>query len=82
MKAKGITIERDSKGVPAFVRIDLRRYGEELKDFFINKEISLSDKTKNPALTGIAPRGCITLDEFAEQVKENVHLFCMENDIH
>ena len=34
MPASGITIARKTQGQAQYVRIDLRKYGEQLKDFF------------------------------------------------
>jgi hypothetical protein len=34
MQTTGITIERNSRGEPTYARIDLKRYGSRLQDFF------------------------------------------------
>ena len=48
MDATGITIEHNAKGIPTFARIDLKRYGEDLKDFFISKGVSVEKSPYNP----------------------------------
>ena len=39
----GITIEKDYKGRPRYARIDLRKYADDLKDFFKDKGIVIED---------------------------------------
>ena len=41
MNTTGITIKHNAEGIPTFAHIDLRKYGEELKNFFITKGISV-----------------------------------------
>lgn len=41
----GITIEKDLRGNARYARIDLRKYGAELKEFFKEKGIEI-DKVK------------------------------------
>ena len=43
MQTTGIFIEHNAQGVPTFARIDLTKYGAELKDFFSEKGISVED---------------------------------------
>ena len=43
----GITIERNASGIPHYARIDLLKYGAELKDFFASKEIELEKSPYN-----------------------------------
>lgn len=38
----GITIEKDSKGKAKYMRIDLRKYGQRLREFI--KEVGLEDE--------------------------------------
>jgi hypothetical protein len=59
MEAAGIYIEHNAKGAPTFARIDLKRYGAELKDFFSSKGI-FEYVNSNPGL-----------DEAMEDVKNN-----------
>ena len=47
METAGIKIECNAKGIPTFAHIDLRRYGEELKDFFISKGFSVEHSIYN-----------------------------------
>jgi len=48
MQTAGIFIEHNTKGVPTFARIDLKKYGVELKDFFSKKGISVEKSSYNP----------------------------------
>jgi hypothetical protein len=48
MKTAGITIERDARGVTAFVRIDLKRHGDKLKDFFASNQVELEESPYDP----------------------------------
>jgi hypothetical protein len=48
MKTSGITFERDTRGVPAFVRIDLKKHGDKLKDFFASNQIELDESPYDP----------------------------------
>ena len=50
MQTKGIFIEHNAKGVPTFARIDLKKYGTELKEFLSAKGISFetpNDETES-----------------------------------
>ena len=48
MDATGITIKRNANGIPTFARIDLKKYGNELKDFFSSKGISVEKSEYDP----------------------------------
>ena len=48
MDTKGIIIDHNSKGFPVFAHIDLRKYGEELKGFFLSKGISVEKSPYDP----------------------------------
>ncbi|MDR0699649.1 MAG: hypothetical protein LBG28_10605 [Tannerella sp.] len=48
MKTTGITIERNASGVPTFARIDLRKYGSQLKDFFAANSVELDESPYDP----------------------------------
>ena len=48
MQTAGIFIEHNTKGVPTFARIDLKKYGAELKEFFFAKGISVEESPYNP----------------------------------
>jgi hypothetical protein len=45
MKYSGITIDRDANGVPLVAHIDMRKYGNELKEFFMSKGIVFEDSS-------------------------------------
>jgi len=48
MNTPGITIEHNTRGIPVFARIDLKKYGNELKDFFISKGVSVNESPYKP----------------------------------
>jgi hypothetical protein len=48
MKTAGITIERNARGIPAYVRIDLQKYGSQLKDFFTSNHVELDESPYDP----------------------------------
>ncbi|MCL2649962.1 MAG: hypothetical protein FWD60_02910 [Candidatus Azobacteroides sp.] len=48
MQATGIFIEHNANGTPTFARIDLNKYGSELKEFFSAKGISVEKSCYNP----------------------------------
>jgi hypothetical protein len=43
----GIIIDKDDAGVPAVAHIDLKKYGNELRDFFASKGIIVEEKEPN-----------------------------------
>ena len=47
-QAAGIYVEHNAKGIPTFVRIDLKKYGGELKEFFSTKGITVEKSTYDP----------------------------------
>jgi hypothetical protein len=46
--ASGIVIERNLQGTPIFAHIDLRKYGNELKDFLSSKGVTTEESPYNP----------------------------------
>jgi hypothetical protein len=44
----GIQIEHNAKGIPVFARIDLKKYGVELHDFFSSKGIKIEESLYDP----------------------------------
>ena len=48
MQPTGIIIEHNANGIPTFARIDLKKYGAELKEFFSEKGISVEKSPYNP----------------------------------
>jgi hypothetical protein len=50
MQTTGINIEHNANGIPTFARIDLNKYGAELKDFFTAKGISIDETYNDPKL--------------------------------
>ena len=74
----GITVERTLKGIPTYVRIDLRKNPEfvpilEERGIEINKK---KVSSRNPAITGIPPRGYVTLEDFREQGLQMINELC------
>ena len=67
----GITIDRDAKGVPVVAHIDLRKYGNEMKEFFSSKGIvfedSLSDSEDDLYFT---PEMLAEIDQSLQQAME------------
>ena len=47
-QATGIIIEYNAKGAPTFARIDLKKYGNKLKDFFASEGVSIEKSPYNP----------------------------------
>ena len=82
-QATGITVERSTTGIPQFVRIDLRKHAYFIP-FLEEKGIEIKakkDNSKNPAITGIPPKGYMTIDDFFKQAENDVIKYCDENDI-
>jgi hypothetical protein len=48
MQSTGIYIEHNAKGAPIYARIDLKKYGEKLKDFFSAEGISVEESLYDP----------------------------------
>jgi ribosomal protein S12 len=48
MNTTGIIIQRNESGIATFARIDLKKYGNELKDFFKSKGISVEKQEYDP----------------------------------
>jgi len=46
------------------------------------KNSVIKNKSKNPAVTGIPPRGYVTLEQFAEEAKKIINDYCDTHDIH
>jgi hypothetical protein len=79
----GITVEHTLKGHPQFVRIDLRKHADFIP-MLKEKGIELvprKNSSKNPALTGIPPRGYITIEQYFEEVENDIIEYCNTHDI-
>jgi hypothetical protein len=73
MEAQGIFIENNAKGVPTFARIDLRKYGSELKDFFSSKGIVIEKSPYDPEFVA-------KIRQSEQQIKEgNFHRLDLDN---
>ena len=46
-QAAGIIIEHNAKGAPTFAHIDLKRYGDKLKDFFASEGVYIEKTLYN-----------------------------------
>jgi hypothetical protein len=63
----GITIEKDTRGKARYARIDLRKFGKDLQEFFDNKGITIDEvkfttkmkRSINEAKTGQTKEGNI-----------------------
>jgi len=68
----GIMKDNSTELYPTFVRINMKKHSDyipKLKD----TELEFSSKKnnlKNPAVTGVPPRGYVTLEQFAEDTKK------------
>jgi hypothetical protein len=48
MATQGILIENNAKGIPTYARIDLKKYGGELKEFFSSKGVVIEKSPYDP----------------------------------
>jgi hypothetical protein len=48
MHTAGIFIEHNAQGIPTFARIDLKKYGNKLKDFFASEGVFVEESSYNP----------------------------------
>jgi hypothetical protein len=68
---EGIFIERNTQGIPRFVRIDLKKYGKRLMPFFkeigVDKELSTYEKDDDSFFT---PEMFAKIDESLKQAAE------------
>ena len=60
--ARGIIIEHNTTGIPVFAHIDLRKYGDKLKDFFASEGVSVEKSPYNPKFVA-------KIKESEEQIK-------------
>ncbi|MDR0547137.1 MAG: hypothetical protein LBG77_06095 [Dysgonamonadaceae bacterium] len=81
--ATGITIERTYTGIPTFARINLRKHPDFIP-LLEEKGIQIEKKkvSKNPAITGVLPRGYVTLEQFEEDTINIINDYCRTHDIH
>ena len=82
-RVTGITVERTLKGYPQFVRIDLRK-NTDFIHILEEKGVELSprkDNSKNPAVTGIPPRGYVTIEQYFEEAENDIIEYCKTHDI-
>jgi hypothetical protein len=70
----GIYFERPVLGKPNYVRIDMNRYGEELKPFF--EKIGFDVVATQPI-----PKGCVTVEEFTNNVLAKLKKYYDDNGL-
>jgi hypothetical protein len=69
----GIQIEHNAKGMPAFARIDLKKYGIELHEFFSSKGIEIGESPYDPEFVAKIRRS-------EQQIEEgNFHRLDLDN---
>ena len=66
-RVPGIQIEKDSKGVPAYARIDLKKHGEALKPFLDEVGANEKDEFDIAFENGLSP------EEFKSEMKIFIH---------
>ncbi|GHV21123.1 hypothetical protein FACS189428_1080 [Clostridia bacterium] len=47
-QAAGIYIERNANGIPQYARIDIKKYGDQLKDFFNKNNVKVEESLYDP----------------------------------
>ena len=82
--ATGITFTKDYKGIPSKVTIDLKKYGDQLMDFFrsvgvedkveqaLYKPNAKTNKVIRDAEKGIGVVECKNIDELFDLVDKNI----------
>ena len=80
----GIQIEQTRQGIPVYGRVDFRKHPDMLSIFEKKgaevKQKSI-DPSKNPAITGVPPRGYVTLEEFRCETKKMIDDYCGTNGV-
>jgi len=79
--AVGLTIQRSSKGLPLSGSVNFREYPEMLPIFEEKEKERKKRDPKNPAVSGILPRGYITVEQFASDAKKLIEEYCDAHDI-
>jgi hypothetical protein len=79
----GIQIER-MQGIPIYGRVDFRKHPDMLS-VFEKKGVEVRQKaidpSNNPAITGVLPRGYVTLEEFRRETKKMIDDYCDANGV-
>jgi len=80
----GIQIEQTRQGIPVYGRVDFHKHPDMLS-VFAKKGVGIKqkaiDRSKNPAITGIPPRGYVTLEEFRRETKKMIDEYCDANGV-
>jgi len=83
VQVAGIQIEQTRQGTPVYRRVDFRKHPDI--SVFEKKGVELKqkaiDRSKNPAITGIPPRGYVTLEEFRRETKKMIDDYCDANGV-
>jgi len=78
----GIQVERSMQGFPIYGRVDFRKHPDMIS-VFEKKGVNMLSKNdaENPAITGVLPRGYISLEEFRTETKRLINEYCDGNGI-
>ncbi len=79
--AAGLTIQRSAKGQPLSGSVNFREYPEMIPIFEEKEKERKMKNPKNPAVSGVLPKGYISSDEFWAQVRANAEKMCKEYGI-
>jgi dihydroorotate dehydrogenase len=75
----GTTIERTAKGNPIYGHVDFRKHSDMISAFE-NKNVKVEkkaiDQSKNPAVTGVAPRGYMMIEDFFAELEKRINDYC------
>ena len=76
----GVQIEQTRQGIPVYGRVGLL---PRESSRVVQKEIKQKaiDPSKNPAVTGVPPRGYVTLEEFRRETKKMIDEYCDANGV-
>ncbi len=70
--AAGLTIQRSAKGQPLSGSVNFREYPEMLPIFEEKEKERKMKDPKNPAVSGVLPKGYISSDEFWASIRSHV----------
>ena len=84
MQVSSATIERTTTRNPLYRRVNFRKQSDIIP-VFENKSTKIEkkapDPSKNPAVTGIAPRGYMMIDDFFAELRKELNDYCDANGI-
>lgn len=70
--ASGLTIQRSAKGLPLSGSVNFREYPDMIPIFEEAERKRKKNDPKNPAVSGIIPKGYISSDEFWTSIRNHV----------